>query len=158
MDFRPIAAEDIPQLLEATVDNVNWGGTDRLTVKDVLDNSRLSQYATGFRIDRDWGFAAVEEGKVIGLGWVQFFQEESPGYGFVSSDVPELSINIDKDFRRQGFGTQLLEVIVNHARKKDCTSISLSVEDGNPAIKLYEKFGFRPVSREGNSQTMILSI
>ena len=33
--------------------------------------------------------------------------------------------------------------------------LSLSVEDGNRAIRLYESFEFRPVGRVGNSTTML---
>ena len=33
-------------------------------------------------------------------------------------------------------------------------SLSLSVDEGNPAIGLYEKYGFREVSRSGGNVTM----
>jgi hypothetical protein len=35
------------------------------------------------------------------------------------------------------------------------TDLSLSVEDGNPAIELYRKSGFVPVGRVGDSTTMV---
>ena len=155
MDFRPIDLEDLPLLIDATVDNVNWEGTPRLSAEQVLADDRLSKYAIGFTPGRDWGFAALELDKVIGLAWVQFFSAKSPGYGFVDSETPELSINVDKGFRGKGVGSELLEVIVSHAREVGCPSISLSVEDGNRARRLYEKFGFMPAGREGNAVTMI---
>lgn len=155
MDFRPIDGEDLPLLIDATVDNVNWDGTARISADQVLADDRLSQYATGFISGRDWGFAALEANKVIGLAWVQFFSEKSPGYGFVDSETPELSINVDKEFRRKGVGSHLLEMIMSHSQEVGCPSMSLSVEDGNPARRLYEKFGFMPASREGNSETMM---
>ena len=34
-------------------------------------------------------------------------------------------------------------------------SLSLSVEDGNPAEELYRKSGFVPVGRVGNATTML---
>ena len=158
MDFRPIDLDDLPLLIDATVENVNWDGTPRLSAEQVLADERLSKYAIGFVPGRDWGFVALESDKVIGLAWVQFFSEKSPGYGFVDSDTPELSINVDKGFRGKGVGSQLLEVIVSHAREVGCPSISLSVEDGNRARGLYEKFGFLPVRNEGNSETMFRAI
>ena len=153
--FRPLDQQDLPLLIDATVDNVNWDGTVRLTVDDVLAQSRLSQYATGFIPGRDWGFVAYESDDIVGLGWVQYFSATSPGYGFVDSDTPELSINVHQQWRGKGVGSQLLELIVNKAQDLGCRSISLSVEDGNPARRLYEKFGFISIGREGNSETMV---
>lgn len=158
MEFRSIGQDDLPLLLAATLDNVNWGGVARLSIEDLLANERLSQYATGFIPQRDWGFAALESGEIIGLAWVQFFSESSPGYGFVNSEIPELSINIQKNFRGNGIGSLLLGMIIGHAREAGCPSICLSVEDGNPARRLYERFGFMPAGREGNSEKMILRI
>jgi len=34
-------------------------------------------------------------------------------------------------------------------------SLSLSVEDGNPALELYRKSGFVPVGRVGDATTML---
>jgi GNAT superfamily N-acetyltransferase len=156
--FRPLGLDDLPLLIKATVDNVNWDGTPRLSTEQVLADDRLSKYALGFIPGRDWGFAALESDKVIGVAWVQFFSEISPGYGFVDSETPELSINVDKGSRGKGVGSQLLEAILSNARELGCPSISLSVEDGNPARRLYEKFGFMPAGREGNSEKMIRKI
>jgi GNAT superfamily N-acetyltransferase len=155
VDFRPLGRGDLPLLLDATLDNVNWEGLARLSIDDLLTNHKLSQYATGFIPGRDWGFAALEAEEIIGLGWVQYFSEKSPGYGFVNSGTPELSLNVHKKFRGKGVGTFLLGMIIEHAQELGCPSISLSVEDGNPAYRLYKKFDFSPAGREGNSQTMI---
>lgn len=158
LEFRSLTAEDQPLLLRATIENVNWDGTPRLSAEQVLADDRLSKYAIGFTPGRDWGFAALESGEIIGLGWVQFFSENSPGYGFVNSETPELSLNVEMNFRGKGLGSRLLGLIIDHAQEVGCPSISLSVEDGNPARRLYDKFGFMPVRREGNSETMIRAI
>ncbi|MFJ9760314.1 hypothetical protein [Streptomyces sp. NPDC101149] len=36
--------------------------------------------------------------------------------------------------------------------------LSLSVEDGNPAVHLYSALGFTRVGRSGNSDTMVLDV
>lgn len=41
-------------------------------------------------------------------------------------------------------------------RERGCNAVSLSVEDGNPARRLYERSGFIKVGRNGNSDTLLL--
>lgn len=44
--------------------------------------------------------------------------------------------------RGRGIGTGLLEAVQRKARKLKCCKITLEVRDDNPAIDLYERFGF----------------
>ena len=69
-----------------------------------------------------------------------------------------MGISVDRVWRRQGVGTQLLENAIAWARKSGLVSrIELSVfERNSTAIHLYEKFGFdvegkrrRAVFRDG---------
>ena len=54
-------------------------------------------------------------------------------------------VYVDKSYRGQGLGTQLIEQLVVHAREKmTVTSVYLSVEETNSSAKnLYERLGFR---------------
>jgi len=55
-----------------------------------------------------------------------------------------ITLDIHADFRRKGLGSQLLIMAEDELRKKGANSISLEVDIENyPAIKLYEKFGFK---------------
>lgn len=85
--------------------------------------------------------------------WMRYFTAANPGYGFVDEQTPELSIGVREGFRGQGVGRALMGAAIEAAPDR----LSLSVEDGNRAIHLYESFGFVPVGREGNSTTMLLS-
>ena len=53
--------------------------------------------------------------------------------------------------RGEGIGRALMNVML----AASTTDLSLSVEDGNPAIELYRKSGFVPVGRVGDSTTML---
>lgn len=54
------------------------------------------------------------------------------------------SISIDKDFRRKGYGEKLLRESTREMKLNGISSILLYVNTKNlPAIKLYEKMGFR---------------
>ena len=48
-----------------------------------------------------------------------------------------------------------MTAVVDLARRRRLAGLSLSVEDGNPARRLYERFGFEVVGRTGGSDTML---
>jgi GNAT superfamily N-acetyltransferase len=83
--------------------------------------------------------------------WWRYFSAEEPGYGFVSEDVPEVGIGVVAGRRGEGIGRALLNALLAVAPG----ALSLSVDDGNPAVELYRKSGFVPVGRVGNSTTML---
>lgn len=108
----------------------------------------------------DFGFVAETEDKIlIGAVWARLFPAEAKGFGFVSAEIPELAIAVAPGFRGRGVGTKLLEELIKEARNLKFPALSLSVDRRNPALKLYESFGFTDagVSKETDSSvTMIL--
>ena len=113
----------------------------------------------------DWGrpgdlgvIAIDEQDSPIGAAWYRLFPEERPGYGFVDSSIPELSIGVRADKRAQGIGTQLLQALIGSAATSGHRMLSLSVSSDNPALRLYERLGFKIVGETGGSWTMLLSI
>ena len=61
-------------------------------------------------------------------------------------DIHITNIVVKKDFRNLGFGSVLLNKLIELCKEKKCSSITLEVNTKNiPAIKLYEKFGFKNV-------------
>lgn len=58
------------------------------------------------------------------------------------------SIMIDESLRGQGFGTMLMEHLIEFAKKEHKIEIlHLEVYDKNPAIGLYKKMGFKEYGR-----------
>lgn len=88
--------------------------------------------------------------------WLRLLIGEHKGYGYVDDETVELSMSVLPDYRGQGIGTQLL----THLFASECgrSPISLSVSADNPAMRLYERFGFEVVSKSDNSFTMKRSI
>ena len=92
---------------------------------------------------------------VIGAAWYRLFPADAPGYGFVSSDVPELAVAVVPECRGMGVGTALLRALISRASEVGYRAISLSVESRNPALRLYKRLGFQVV-KSGESPTMLL--
>lgn len=136
---------------------MNWTGP-RFTLDDVDSSDEISHYFADFPGERDFGLVDFEGDTVRAVTWLVFLPADRPGYGFVEVDTPELSITTFDDFRGRGIGTALLRMLLASAREKGLRTISLSVEDGNRARRLYERVGFNVVGRNGGSDTMLLEM
>ena len=65
-----------------------------------------------------------------------------------------LNIGIDPDFKRQGYGTALLNHLIEELRKRDIGEIFLEVRAGNKsAIQFYKRQGFEEISVRKNYYT-----
>lgn len=113
----------------------------------------FQEYIGGFPRSTDLGFIAEREGQDVGAIWWRYFTAEEPGYGFVNAGTPELGIGVVEGRRGEGIGRALMNGLI----AASTGDLSLSVEDGNPAVELYRKSGFVPVGRVGNSTTMLRS-
>ena len=62
-----------------------------------------------------------------------------------------LNIGIDTDFKRQGYGTALLNHLIKELRKRKICEILLEVRAGNKsAIQFYKRQGFEKISVRKN--------
>jgi GNAT superfamily N-acetyltransferase len=113
-----------------------------------------SRYVEGWGRPGDRGLILLDEGFPVGAAWYRLFTAAQPGYGFVDEQTPELTIAVVPSRRGRGFGAELLSALLDQAREDGHEAISLSVEDDNPALKLYERFGFRPVKELGATVVM----
>ncbi|MCT1515563.1 GNAT family N-acetyltransferase [Dietzia cercidiphylli] len=154
---RPLSADDDSLLEEATLLNVNWTGEDRVAAADVADDPALAHYSA-LRPDRgDFGLVAEVSGRPVGVVWLLFLDASDPGFGYVEDGVPELSVCVWPGFRGRGLGALLLEAALAAARDRGLELVSLSVERGNPARRLYTDMGF--VAAEGAaSETMVIRL
>ncbi len=141
---REATVTDRGLLARATFDNLNSNGP-RFTLREVQDTPQFRHYYDGWPSGEDFGLVAEgEEGVTVAVVWLRYFTAEDPGYGFVADAIPELSIWVHSDHRGRGIGGRLLNQVAEQARTRGVSSISLYVEDGNPAARLYARHGFQP--------------
>ncbi|MEU8545385.1 GNAT family N-acetyltransferase [Streptomyces sp. NPDC048717] len=144
-------------LLEA----YNWNGEQRFTADRIAADPRAARYLTGWPREGDFGVVAeTDAGEPVGAAWARYLPEDEPGYGFVASDVPELTLGVLPGHRGRGHGRALMEALIRAAAEQPVpiARLSLSVEDGNHAARLYSSLGFTRVGRCDNADTMVLDI
>jgi ribosomal protein S18 acetylase RimI-like enzyme len=101
---------------------------------------------------------ALENGFPVGAAWYRVFSDDEPGYGFVDEGTPELAIAVVPSKRGHGIGDELLKELLAKAKAAGYGRLSLSVEPGNPARKLYERHGFDVVDEGAEAWTMVASL
>lgn len=77
------------------------------------------------------------------------------GYGWVAADIPELSMAVLPEHQSQGIGGMLLDVVCTLAKMSGFPAVSLSVEDGNGAARLFHDRGFVAVGRNGDADVLV---
>ena len=83
--------------------------------------------------ERSVFLAATENGKVVGYG----------GFWLIVDEINIVTVAVTADHRKKGIGKALIEKLLELGKRKGAKIATLEVRVSNePAIKLYEKFGF----------------
>lgn len=157
--MRELRLGDTALLAQATLGNVNWSGP-RFTLEQMQTTAELAHYFMEWPADREFGIVAQTTNPVapVGVVWARVFDADDPGNGFVDDRTPEVSIWVASGHRGNGLGAALMTQILEQARNRGFAAISLSVEDGNPARRLYKRLGFQPAPRSTDPGTLILAL
>ena len=118
------------------------------------DELPISRYVEGWGREGDRALIAIDDFQRVGAAWYRLFRPDRPGYGFLDESTPELAIAVVPSRRGRGFGHELLQALMEQARKDGFEALSLSVDRDNPSVKLYESYGFEKVEDEDGACTM----
>jgi uncharacterized protein len=123
---------------------------------EIFSTPELAHYVNDWGRPGDAAVIAFDphDGAKIGAAWYRLMPTEDPGYGFVDAVTPEISIAVVADRRGTGAGEALLGALMETARSEGIGALSLSVEEDNPASKLYRRAGFRELHLSDGAWTM----
>jgi ribosomal protein S18 acetylase RimI-like enzyme len=154
--IRQITVQDVPFLWVMLYESLHVREDQKPFDRNVINEPFLSKYVEGWGKAGDVGFIAEDSnGLSIGSITARFFSEENKGFGFVSNNIPELSMAIRTENRGKGIGSTLLKRLIDEMKVKGIKGLSLSVDPGNlPAVTLYKRFGFKEVEMVDTSITM----
>jgi ribosomal protein S18 acetylase RimI-like enzyme len=160
--FRLSARADPAFLAEMLYEAVNWyddGAEERPSLEATLAEPRNARYVEGWGRAGDTAFCALDRrDEPVGAAWYRRFTASAPGYGYVADDVPEVSIGVYPEFRRQRVGSLLLGALIARASRDGERALCLSVNRNNPARRLYARNGFEVTSEEDDTYTMVLDL
>lgn len=116
-------------------------------IQKALCDRELTRYWQDWGRPGDLGLVAESDsvGYPVGCAWVRLFSREEAGADYVGEDIPELAIGTIPTHRGMDVGSRLLQALLSLCQTR-YAGVSLSVRIDNPAIRLYERFGFRRTS------------
>ena len=156
--LRPAGPDDVEFLRAMLAAAMAWRpGTPP---PPALDGRRIPQCAAGGPAVGDAGLIAVEGqcAQPVGATWYRVMAHDEPGYGFLDSETPEVTIGVVRSRRGSGLGCRLLVALIELARAEGHAALSLSVEEDNFALGLYESEGFERVTKTGDAWTLVLHL
>jgi ribosomal protein S18 acetylase RimI-like enzyme len=149
--IRPLTAADEPLLWEMVYQGVQAIEGEGVP-PEIVQRPEYARHVNGWGQAGDTGFVAhdVDEGKPLGAAWFR----QLPAHDQTSKREAkaELAFAVKQGHRRRGIGAALLTQLVKANPQHSC--IFISAPASNPAVRLYERFGFGVVNEGTNSVTM----
>ena len=127
--FRELTAQDRNQYLNLLYQLNNY------TIKIETDEEFIKQY-TSMKNNGGKIFVLEYDKNLIGTGKL-LIETKFGGYNSYIQDVV-----IDKDSRRKGLGTMIIQHLVDISKKIDCQKISIVTNEASDILKFYEKNNF----------------
>lgn len=153
---RPARSQDLGFLRQALAWAADW--REEEADLRVLADPNIARYLENWKRDGDFGVIAEGDDGLVGAAWWRHFSDDDHGFGYVASDIPEVTIAVAPDSRGYGVGTALLNALADQARSEGIPALSLSVEEGNASLRLYERVGFQRLAEAGGAVTMKLDL
>lgn len=120
--------------------------------RSMIDLPELHVYIADFGTQPgDHCMVAEAEGKVVGAAWCRIMED----YGHIDTDTPSLAISLLPKYRGLDIGARLLDALLLLLRENGYRQASLSVQKENPALRLYQRMGFRIAAEKGTEYLML---
>jgi ribosomal protein S18 acetylase RimI-like enzyme len=142
-----LTATDEPILWEMLYQGLQTTGGEAAPPREMIRRPEFARYVEGWGRASDTGFLArdAKSGEMLGAAWMRF-------PAGAQHDTPELALAVKPGHRRRGIGAALLTQLVK--ANPQHSSVSIRVSANNPAVRLYERFGFKIVQESEQAVTM----
>jgi ribosomal protein S18 acetylase RimI-like enzyme len=149
MDYviRNLTSADEPVLWEMLDQALQSVEPTAAVSSDLARQPQFARYVEGWGRTGDSGFVAHEAkgDRPLGAVWLRVFPGEP-------SAMPNLAFAVKRGHRRHGIGAALLTQLVK--ANPQHSAIRIRAAANNPAVRLYERFGFKIVREGEDAVTM----
>jgi ribosomal protein S18 acetylase RimI-like enzyme len=104
----------------------------------------VASYLDGWQRSEDFGFIAERNAVAIGAAWARRFAADDEWHFHFGDRTAEMSIGVNANERGQGVGQMLIRALIAEADRR-LLRLGLNVRHSNPALRLYQRMGFRIV-------------
>lgn len=151
MDYviRALTPDDAPILWDMLYEGLRT--LDSTASRESLKQPEYSRYVECWGRPGDTGFVVSDkpDSEPLGAVWLRIPSTESGGRG---DATPELAFAVKPGQRKRGLGAALLTQLVK--ANPHYSAISMRASANNPAVRLYERFGFQIVSDTAGTVTL----
>jgi GNAT superfamily N-acetyltransferase len=154
--LRPADAGDLEHVKWALFEAVAWNPERPLPPFEfTIEHPELARYHRGWGRRGDLGVIATDGPDVVGVALCRLFTDDDHGHGYVDDATPEVTIAVAESHRRSGLGTRLVEELERAARDAGFGRMSVSIDVGNPSLRIAERLGYQELSRDEGGIRMV---
>jgi ribosomal protein S18 acetylase RimI-like enzyme len=140
VNVREITPDDYPVLEDFLYNAIHIPPGGKWPPREIIFTPEIHIYIKDFGDKSgDCGIVAGQDGKIIGAAWTRIV----PAYGHLDKNTPELAISVLPEYRGQGIGALLMERLFDLLRERGYKRTSLSVQQNNPAVRFYQRLGYK---------------
>ncbi len=145
--IRPLTSADEAILWDMLFEAVQDADGETAS-REIVKRPELARYVENWGGKGDVGFVAYDgnRNEAVGAVWCRLFMSEA------KDSSSELAFAVRSEHRRHGIGAALLTQWVR--ANPEQSAVRLRVSPANPAVRLYERFGFKVTREDGGVVTM----
>lgn len=123
--------------------------------REIIKQPELQVYISDFgKCDDDICYVAEVDGNIIGAVWVRIMDD----YGHVDDETPSFAISLNKEYRSQGIGIDLMKAMLKELKERGYKQTSLAVQKANYAVNMYRNVGFETVDENEEEYIMVCKL
>ena len=146
-EYRKATIDDLELLIKTRIEVLRVANNldDSIDMSTVERESRL-YYENALTNDLHTAYLVFDEKDFVGAGGISYYTVMPTFHNPTGRKAYIMNMYTRPDHRRMGIATRTLELLIQDAQKRGITSISLEATD--LGRKLYESYGFIPMTSE----------
>ncbi len=155
MEIREIREDEIALLQDFLYEAIFIPEGVEPPERNIIEQPELKLYYEDFGSGKaDHCIVADDNGKVVGAAWTRIMND----YGHIDEETPSFAIALYREYRGQGYGTQLMKKMLELLRENGFRKASLAVQKANYAVKMYKNVGFEIVDENAEEYIMLCNL